>query len=323
KQDIKYLQKPNNIYSDCWRDFKKLVIQPASKQSVLIDEKLLHKVNELKSNNVDTKPFNPFEKTTSIFINRSAVKLAELDYLYQLKCSSFVDLCGGPGGFSEYLVWKYKAKGYGITLRGNQDYKIDTIKKFYGKDGTGDITRIENIKEFVLSVPKVELAVADGGFSVLNDERNQEEQSKELLLSQILVAMQVLVKGGTLVLKLFETKTVFTLELLYLLYLSFDTVSIIKPKTSRPCNSEKFIVCKAYQESQDLQKYLEKVLAEFSKLKQQLLPIKSGHKHHQSGYIPYDEKIELQLNDVNEILDWKIIEKDEKFVDYIENYNLT
>jgi hypothetical protein len=34
-------------------------------------------------------------------------------YLY------FADICGGPGGFTEYIYWrkKNKAKGWGITLK--------------------------------------------------------------------------------------------------------------------------------------------------------------------------------------------------------------
>ena len=32
----------------------------------------------------------------------------------------FADICAGPGGFSEYVLWrrKWHAKGFGLTLRG-------------------------------------------------------------------------------------------------------------------------------------------------------------------------------------------------------------
>ena len=32
----------------------------------------------------------------------------------------FADVCAGPGGFSEYVLWKKKwlAKGFGFTLKG-------------------------------------------------------------------------------------------------------------------------------------------------------------------------------------------------------------
>ena len=34
---------------------------------------------------------------------------------------TFADVCAGPGGFSEYMLWRkgfYNAKGFGFTLRG-------------------------------------------------------------------------------------------------------------------------------------------------------------------------------------------------------------
>jgi len=32
----------------------------------------------------------------------------------------FADICAGPGGFSEYILWrkKWKSKGFGFTLKG-------------------------------------------------------------------------------------------------------------------------------------------------------------------------------------------------------------
>lgn len=38
----------------------------------------------------------------------------------------FSDVCAGPGGFSEYVLWrhKWKAKGFGFTLRRENDFKL-------------------------------------------------------------------------------------------------------------------------------------------------------------------------------------------------------
>lgn len=40
--------------------------------------------------------------------------LGPLDVLY------FADICAGPGGFSEYVLWRkeWHAKGFGFTLKG-------------------------------------------------------------------------------------------------------------------------------------------------------------------------------------------------------------
>ena len=59
----------------------------------------------------------------------------------------FADICSGPGGFTEYILWrkKWHAKGYGYTLEGELDFKIgrfnpespwDTFYPYYGVDGT-------------------------------------------------------------------------------------------------------------------------------------------------------------------------------------------
>jgi len=42
----------------------------------------------------------------------------------------FADICAGPGGFSEYVLWrkKWKCKGFGLTLKSGQgvnDFKLD------------------------------------------------------------------------------------------------------------------------------------------------------------------------------------------------------
>ena len=39
----------------------------------------------------------------------------------------FADICAGPGGFSEYVLWRTKgeSKGFGLTLKGNNDFKLE------------------------------------------------------------------------------------------------------------------------------------------------------------------------------------------------------
>jgi len=55
----------------------------------------------------------------------------------------FADICAGPGGFSEYVLWRksWKAKGVGFTLRNANDCKLndfyagspESFEAFYGK----------------------------------------------------------------------------------------------------------------------------------------------------------------------------------------------
>ena len=84
---------------------------------------------------------NPFDVLSTkkglnrLFVNRSAIKLANMDAILDFALTAtgrdsegggfkFVDFCGAPGGFSEYLLWrcgsyeKKSAHGWGMSLRG-------------------------------------------------------------------------------------------------------------------------------------------------------------------------------------------------------------
>jgi hypothetical protein len=54
-------------------------------------------------------------------------------------------------------------------------------------------------------------------------------------------------KGGSFILKVYDTFTRFSLDLLFLLSNLYEEVYIIKPSTSRFANSEKYIVCKGFR----------------------------------------------------------------------------
>lgn len=73
----------------------------------------------------------------------------------------FCDVCAGPGGFSEYVLWrrKWRAKGFGMTLKNDNDFRLDDFvaggaeyfEPFYGVNGVngdGDVTKEENLLEF-------------------------------------------------------------------------------------------------------------------------------------------------------------------------------
>lgn len=86
--------------------------------------------------------------------------------------------------------------------------------------------------------------MSDGGFSVEGQENVQEILSKQLYLCQCLVALSIVRINGHFVTKLFDCFTKFSVGLVYLMYKCFKQVTIIKPNTSRPANSERYLVCK-------------------------------------------------------------------------------
>ena len=197
----------------------------------------------------------------------------------------FADVCAGPGGFSEYVLWRrrWRARGFGFTLKeGSNDFKLEeffagppeAFEPHYGvggREGDGNVFKVRrellvipkvfaqnphsssqgaNIREFekhVLSCTDgqgVHFMMADGGFSVEGQENEQEVLSKQLYLCQFLVALGIVRAGGHFVCKLFDVFTPFSAGLLYLMRRCFLRVCLHKPNTSRPANSERYIVCK-------------------------------------------------------------------------------
>ncbi|KRY85250.1 MAGUK p55 subfamily member 5 [Trichinella pseudospiralis] len=257
--------------------FKKSIIN-----DLLLAKSELHNMKEWRLRSARSRA-NPFESIKSaIFQNRAAIKLANLDALVDFQLTDpkdadgnslvpnvaeypelfyFADVCSGPGGFTEYVLWKrgWNAHGFGMTLRNDCDFRLDKFtasspemfEAFYGEDGIdgdGDITKGSNLESFSNFVLKntdqkgVHLFMADGGFCVVGEENLQEVLSKRIYLCQSLCGLLVLRKGGSFLCKFFDTFTPFTVDLIYLLWHCFDKLTLHKPHSSRPGNSEKYVI---------------------------------------------------------------------------------
>ena len=99
--------------------------------------------------------------------------------------------------------------------------------------------------------------MADGGFSVEKQENIQEILSKHLILCELLCALCVLGKNGHFVCKLFDCFTHFTVSLIYVAYMCFHSVAIYKPITSRPANSERYLICRGFKGQKECTKVIE------------------------------------------------------------------
>eukprot|EP00842_Homolaphlyctis_polyrhiza_P006160 jgi/Hompol1/6545/HPOL_003565-RA len=292
---------------------------------------------------------NPYEAIgKSLFINRAAVKIASLDTLFGFSRThglEFADLCSGPGGFTEYILWRKwtlqePVHGWGITLRGDQDFQLDQMilppeilanfEPHYGVDASGDLYNDNNIVAFSQAVMEktrhhgVDLVMADGGFSVLGDEIHQEEHSVQLMLCQILTMFRILKKGGSFVIKSFEILSPVTAELVYMLYSCFTRITVVKPLASRPANSERYIVCESLIDAfpKTIIAHLHACNAQLNGLRREQTAAISAHVQHQPGFMMREEKIRLGLHEVVDILDRNWMLQDERFVDYLQASNM-
>ncbi|KAF9309262.1 FtsJ methyltransferase domain-containing protein 2 [Podila horticola] len=295
---------------------------------------------------------NPYELVgSSIFMNRASVKLASIDSQLALtatkedpssgddeeisKTFRFADLCSGPGGFSEYLLWRKhtwgeRARGWAITLKGDLDFALDrfhrdtavadTLKTFYGADGTGNLLKTENIEAFADLVEAessgfgVGLVSADGGISVDGDEAVQETLLQRLILCQILTMFKILQKGGDFVVKIFDIFTPVTAGLVWILSRHFEKICVVKPLTSRPMNSERYVVCRHLLERKPSKviEHLTKVNAEYQKLEDKAAAAAES----------VDKTEPVVKEDMIHVLDLKTILLDGHFMEYIKRNNM-
>ena len=89
---------------------------------------------------------------------------------------------------------------------------------------------------------------ADGGTCVpIGIENYQEQMHFPLFFNEILTALMVQKNGGSFILKIYDMFTLPTIQIIAILTQLYDTVYITKPLTSRPANSERYIVCKGFK----------------------------------------------------------------------------
>jgi len=202
-------------------------------------------------------------------ISRSYFKFIELSNLlqlldnYQQRNITTFHLAEGPGGFIEAIANTRKNPKdiyYGMTLI-SKDSNVpgwrksnDLFKKYpnifleTGESETGDILLPDNYRHCINEYQNsMHIITADGGFDFSVDFNKQELISTRLILAEVLYALALQKRGGHFILKIFDSFTKPTIEILYMLSSFYNKVYIVKPHTSRYANSERYIVCKDFK----------------------------------------------------------------------------
>lgn len=91
------------------------------------------------------------------------------------------------------------------------------------------------------------LYTSDAGIDVSSDFNRQEELTALLNYGQVLCGVLSLAPGGNLVTKQYTFVTPFSRSLIALLAALFDEMYVVKPLTSRPVNSEVYLVGKGFR----------------------------------------------------------------------------
>ena len=219
-------------------------------------------------------------------ISRAFFKMIEMLHNYNFNFNKNIitfHLAEGPGGFIEALKYmrnNENDKYYGMTLmEGNRDVpKWDKSAIFLNKnpniiiekgfDKTGNLYSIENL-EYIYKNYKhsIDFITGDGGFDFSIDFNKQEENSLNLIISEVFYAMILQKKGGSFILKMFDTFSSLSIEILYLLCYLYENVYITKPLPSRPANSERYIVCNNFKMVHNLNSLIENIFNKFYLIK--------------------------------------------------------
>ena len=214
---------------------------------------------------------NPLKNICKIHpvASRSYFKIMEIIHdfnIIDLDIKNIICIAEGPGGFLQYLNTVYKKSNmYGITLL-SKDKSIPywspiiinnkNIKLLNGIDNDGNIYKISNIHSIANNIEKCDLITADGRIDFSLNYNNQELSSYKLLYCEIYSALKMQKENGTFIIKFFDLLYYNTVQLLYILYLCYDEITIFKPDTSRFSNSEKYIICKNYKYNNNIIKLL-------------------------------------------------------------------
>jgi cap1 methyltransferase len=207
-------------------------------------------------------------------ISRSYFKMWEIFYNFDLFKNFnmhaehiFAHLAEGPGGFME-ATYNFKSKitkkkslndiFYGITLKPSNEYIPDfnKIKKIFNGNNNikieyGNLYIYDDVKNYIskFNNQKAILVTADGGFDYSSNFNGQEINSCQIIYSECIVALNILKKGGSFVCKVFDLFSYTMVQILYIVSSCFEEVYIYKPETSRPANSEKYLVCMYYKDN--------------------------------------------------------------------------
>ena len=182
-------------------------------------------------------------------INRATFKMRELaELLPTTPVQRITLLAEAPGGFLQACKRRWPAaECIGTSLQSEGAIAFDERVRHAvlpGLPSRGDICIPEVVESIVdhMGYASCDLVTADGGAEA-HDLDLAEQESVCLILAQVATALRLQRVGGSFIVKIFEGSTDAVRDVFQLLVGLYDRVHLVKPKTSRAGNSERYIVC--------------------------------------------------------------------------------
>ena len=200
----------------------------------------------------------PHSKDEPPILSQAFYKMWEILLMFDIANENIVNtmiFTEGSGSFIQAII-KFREKFYNISK--------DKIYYTTLPDKNENVLSIKMDKALIDYYPnllfpinitknktinQIDLVIADGSIEGI-DENYQEQESYVLIFTEILNALKIQAKNGNFVLRIYETFTLVTIKMIYLLTLYYDEVIIYKPYFSRNTSSEKYVICKKFKYDQ-------------------------------------------------------------------------
>ena len=119
------------------------------------------------------------------------------------------------------------------------------------------------------SINPAYLVTANGSKNLSIDDDLEEVKSYELILGEIIMALKIQDKNGHFVLKIFDSFTILTIKLLYIVSSFYKKTFVYKPFYSRSVNTEKFVIFSDFKydtKDKTLKKHLDTMIKCYKKI---------------------------------------------------------
>ena len=168
---------------------------------------------------------------------------------------TYCDVNDPYGAFAHYIQYRVNnGQGYAMNpvYPTSQSWNLKKLNTRHftitnGEEGSGYL--FYNWEYFIRMVRQnvqdgVHFTVANGEMiEDYDDETDKEYVNSRLILEEALVGVGCCAKGGSFVMKIFDTVTQHSAELIYVLAQCFEAIVPFKPISSIPSDSERYLIC--------------------------------------------------------------------------------
>ena len=153
-------------------------------------------------------------------------------------------------GFAEYLIWQQRDHVDGIILS-DLKQKFPASSVSYRTPANFPSRPVHLFFSDVCRLPETPPI----------HQRYLEKYTKRQFLLSCQRALKTIAEGGHFVCKMLDTLTRFTAGLIYLMYRSFKSITILRPFTLDPSKPERFLVCQGlkYPVNKEILQHLDRL----------------------------------------------------------------